>query len=443
VEEAYPMAAAREILAGKALYRDIWFDKPPLFPAFYLLWGASPGWLLRLAGALFVWFCSWSAWFAARRLWSDREGLIAAALLAFYLIFGIPAAVVALTPDLLMIPLHLLAVAAAVSGLPFIAGAVAGAALWVNGKALFVLAACLLWQWRRIPALAAGVILAGLPGVLWLFADGSFDSYWLQVWQWGTAYSRDVPFSDVYSEGFRRTLNWAGFHAAALLAAFWALRPNESNRLRLAGWLALSLAAALLGGRYFPRYFFHLLPVAAVIGARGFAILPKRYAVLVAALLVIPAARFGPRYAMLAADLAAGRQHQWQDLALEQDSRSAASYLRTHAAPSDTLLVWGYRPEVYPLSGLHAGTRFLDSQPLNGVLADRHLTQSVPTFPELASRNRAEVSSGPPPAWIADGLGPLNPALRVFSGAGLAPWEGLYERRAATRFFVLYRLKRQ
>ena len=36
VEEGYPLAAAREILAGKPLYSDIWFDKPPLFPLAYM-----------------------------------------------------------------------------------------------------------------------------------------------------------------------------------------------------------------------------------------------------------------------------------------------------------------------------------------------------------------------------------------------------------------------
>ncbi len=30
VEEAYPAAAAIQILNGKMLYRDVWFDKPPL-----------------------------------------------------------------------------------------------------------------------------------------------------------------------------------------------------------------------------------------------------------------------------------------------------------------------------------------------------------------------------------------------------------------------------
>ena len=51
---------------------------------------------------------------------------------------------------------------------------------------------------------------------------------------------------------------------------------------------------------------------------------------------------------------------------------------RSQANAGDTLFVWGYRPEIYVYTGLPAATRFLDSQPLTGVPADRHLTQSEP-----------------------------------------------------------------
>ena len=43
VEEAYPAAAAIQILHGKTIYRDFWFDKPPLVPALYLALGRSRG----------------------------------------------------------------------------------------------------------------------------------------------------------------------------------------------------------------------------------------------------------------------------------------------------------------------------------------------------------------------------------------------------------------
>ena len=45
--DTLPLAAAGQMLHGKALYRDIWFDKPPLVPVFYLLSGARDGWALR------------------------------------------------------------------------------------------------------------------------------------------------------------------------------------------------------------------------------------------------------------------------------------------------------------------------------------------------------------------------------------------------------------
>ena len=51
-EEDLPLAAALQMGHGSVLYRDIWFDKPPLVPAIYLLWGAKIGPVLRIAGAV-------------------------------------------------------------------------------------------------------------------------------------------------------------------------------------------------------------------------------------------------------------------------------------------------------------------------------------------------------------------------------------------------------
>ena len=62
VEEAYPMAAATELLRGKILYRDIWFDKPPLYAWFYVLCGAAAGWPLRLLSSLYLLAGCWAAW---------------------------------------------------------------------------------------------------------------------------------------------------------------------------------------------------------------------------------------------------------------------------------------------------------------------------------------------------------------------------------------------
>src|ERR1035441_5873005 len=65
-EETLPLAAAAQMARGKVLYRDVWFDKPPLLAAAYLACGARDGFPLRLAGALYVLLACWIAWRFAR-----------------------------------------------------------------------------------------------------------------------------------------------------------------------------------------------------------------------------------------------------------------------------------------------------------------------------------------------------------------------------------------
>src|SRR5258706_14666411 len=50
-EEDLPMAAATQMQFGRTLYRDVWFDKPPLLASINLAWHVRTGWPLRVAGA--------------------------------------------------------------------------------------------------------------------------------------------------------------------------------------------------------------------------------------------------------------------------------------------------------------------------------------------------------------------------------------------------------
>jgi hypothetical protein len=444
VEEAYPMAAARAMLSGKTLYRDIWFDKPPLFPGFYTLFGAGMGWPLRLAGALFVGFAAWAAWWAARRLWGqpgDAAGW-AALLTAFFLTFDFPAAAMALTPDLLAMPFHLLAIGALAAGQPLLAGAFCGVALGFNGKALLILLVCLLWRWWEAPRILAGfaVPVAVLAG--WMVVQGCLSDQWRQVWVWGAAYSRDTPLVHPVLEGLRRTFNWAGFHLAIVAAASWTLFRERDRRWRLLCWIAISLASVWMGWRFFPRYFFQLLPALALPAARGFSLAPPRWRAALLALLAIPLLRFLPPSAQLGAETLQDRPHASRDLALFEDSRRAAAIVASSPGRERTALVWGYRPELYALADLTPGTRFLDSQPLSGVIADRHLTDSRQTFSVLSRDNRKALLATRPPEWILDGLGPINGQLAVFNGpTGLAPWSALYSEAGRSATVIVYARK--
>lgn len=433
VDEAYGMAAARRMLEGAGLYRDIWFDKPPLYAWVYLAWGAETGWPLRVGGALFALLCCWLAARTAEALFSPREGFAAGALMAFFLAFDHPSSLISLAPDLLLVPFTLAAVWAAQANRPAAAALAAAAGLLANAKAAVLFPLLLVWRPRAAPRIAAAWAAGAL--AVWFAAGG-----WREpVWEWGMLYSRQALFANPVAEGLVRTLNWAGFHAALVLGAALYFFRREDGRWRLLAWVAAALVMTAAGMRFFPRYYFALLPPLTIAAARGLC-LPRRpwVTALLALALAVPAVRFGARHiATLRAEPRAMR-----DLALWSDARDAADLIRNLARPGDTLLVWGYRPELNVLARLPGATRFLDSQPLTGVIADRHLTNSTSAAPQLAARHRRELAATRP-TFIADGLGPLNPSLAIGQYQDLREWLAQYEPVAATRGVQVYRRRAQ
>jgi hypothetical protein len=429
-EETLPLAAAQQMRAGHLLYRDIWFDKPPFAPMLYTALGGEAGWRLRVAGALYAWLCCWIAWGFARDLWGRREGFWCAGLLGFFLIFDFPSSAIPLAADQLMLAPHLAAVWMAYRRRPLWAGALAGVAFAISPKGVLVLAVCAWWtpSW----ALLAGFV--GITGAAsaWMWSAGALGGYWDEVWRWGRVYAGTTFVDAPLKNGLLRTLNWAGFHAAIVIAAVeQASWPVPSERRRWLVWLAVSLAGVAAGLRFFPRYYFQILPVVVLLAARGFAEMRGRRR-LVALLLLIPLARFAPTYLMAARD--AG----WRDTAMDRDSRAAAAMVSALAKPGDTLFVWGFRPEIYVYSHLPAATRFLDSQPLTGVPADRHLTQSAPVETRESRARRAELAASQP-TFVVDGLGEYNRHLALTEFGDLRAWMAAYREVGRSVGSVIYR----
>ena len=438
-EEDLPMAAADQMKFGKTLYRDVWFDKPPLLASIYLAWGVRTGWVLRVAGALYALLACALAFWLARDLWGRTEGLWAAGLLGFFLIFDFPSAVIPLAADLTMLAPHLAAVWLACRRQAFWSGVFAGVAFLINAKGLFVLAACAFWCWPGIAPLALGFLASNAIAAAWLAWTGALLPYFDQVWRWGFLYAGSTFLEHPVRAAFARTAEWLGFHSALVIAALWGARDSCAPEIRwkMFAWAALSFAAAVVGWRFFPRYFFQVLPVLVIAASRGFALLNRRR-IIALALLLIPLVRFGPRYVWLARDLAEGRPHQWNDVAMDQDSRAAARLVRGVAHPGDTLFVWGFRPDLYVYTALPAATRFLDSQPLTGVPADRHLTQSAPVATGFAHANRVALTRSEP-TFIMDGLSLYNPALAIDRYPDLQPWLARYREVGRSGMIIIYR----
>jgi hypothetical protein len=181
----------------------------------------------------------------------------------------------------------------------------------------------------------------------------------------------------------------------------------------------------VLGWRFFPRYFFLLLPALTIAAARR-----PRLIAFTAVLLAIPLIRFAPRYINL---------NNWTDLALDEDSRAASRIALGAAQPSSTLYVWGYRPEMFVYTGLKPATKYLECQALTGVPADRHLTQAEVVLTEGTHEAREELVRAMPDILI-DGLSPYNPALSMDHYPELKPWLANYREIGRTKGSIIYAL---
>ena len=153
---------------------------------------------------------------------------------------------------------------------------------------------------------------------------------------------------------------------------------------------------------------------------------------MVALLLLIPLTRFGPTYLTALTD-PAGAIPQWTATAAPPPPLSRRRQAGRHA------LRLGIPAGDLRLPALPAATLFLDSQPLTGVPADRHLTQSTPVEtgkPGSAAPNWRR----PGPRLGARRPGPLQPAPRPDPFLpDLRDWLAHYHPIGRTTETVIYR----
>ena len=442
-DEDYHLAAALNLLHGRVPYRDFWYDKPPLSAIYYWLIGGYAGWPLRLFDAAYAVLACYLMYRLARVWWSEREGQVAAVLLAFFLTFYLPSAVIAFAADALMIAPHIAAVYFAFSGRAWQAGALCAVAFLANAKALFVLAVCGIWLLGSLPMLLIGFAVPLLLASDLAVAAAAWAGYCEQVWRWGWIYAAQSPVLHPFAIGVTRSLHWLGFHAALAGGAGVALwRSERRDRWRLASWLLISFAAVCLGTRFAPHYFLQLLPAMVVAAARGLVLAWRRRPALTIALasvaLLVPFVRFGPRYASLAYDNMTGKKVQWSDVVMDQDARAVAEVIRSGARAGDTLFVWGYRPDIYVYTRLTSDSKFWDSQALTGVPADRHLQAKDAIYGGAAAADRMDFVRSRP-VWVVDGLGLLNPRLAPAVYPELREWLKQYRVVGRTRLSVVYK----
>jgi hypothetical protein len=431
-DEDYHLAAAIQMTHGRMPYRDFWYDKPPLAALFYSLIGGYGGWPLRVLDIVYVLACCWMAYKLANAWWGEREGRAAALLLSFFMAFYLTSATIPLAVDGLLLLPHLAAIYFAFQRRPLLSGLCCALGLLVNVKGVFVAVTCALWLAGDWALFAAGLAAPLALGTAIGAAFGLLPGFYQQVWQWGLIYAGTKNSAAL---GLRRSADWLGFHAALLAGVIAARRDIQ---YRAAAWLVLSWLPLLMGNHFAPRYFFQVLPVMVIFGSRGLVISSDSlWKLLLAVLLLIPAVRFGPRYAELIRDNIQHRHTTWPDAALDIDAQQVANLINARKHAGDSLLVWGYRPDIYVYTRLLPAGKFWDSQPLDGVPADRHLESSRANAAIPAAANRAELLKTEP-TFVVDGLGLLNPALALGQFPDLKPWLDNYRLVATTKLTRIY-----
>ncbi|MCA9911494.1 MAG: glycosyltransferase family 39 protein, partial [Anaerolineae bacterium] len=417
----------RGLLQGKTPYIDLWNPKPPAVFFVYALamqiFGQTTIALRAIDLLLMPPLLASSAWIGAR-LFSRRVGLWAALLVA---VFYFTETFWTLTQNdgIAVLPMCLALVCvlkaadqtARAPAWALASGALMGVVVWFKYPfALFapVLVLAYAFEVRRraeqpsfsmsawlrfiIPAALGGLIVIGA-GVIWLVQAGAWDAFVESV-RVTASYTALGAQPDALAEALLTALSfrWSHWGLLFVLAGVGLVTENQiklrrttphplapsphaergdirQSRLFFAlVWLGIAFVIMLVQLRGYDYHWLPMLPPLVLLGALGLTRLLDlaaswRWTNLLAVLVlfailingIYPRAwayltgqedrlTYGDRF--VAGEFVAG------------ESERVADYLRAQNVPGDSLYIWGFRPEVYYLSGLNPPTRFIFQFPL-------------------------------------------------------------------------------
>ncbi|MGA9771348.1 MAG: glycosyltransferase family 39 protein [Blastocatellia bacterium] len=384
--------AAEEILRGRTLYREIYFDKPPaialVYAGLFKLFGAH-----ILTIRLFTIICSITIsivlYLFGKQLYDRRTGLLAAAMFTIFSTTYQEGHFQGLNTDFLMaLPYtagaYLLTRARADNSiarrLSFCGGMLIGIASQINPKAafnivFFALFLFLARKWQTggertggvsLFAFAlAGLATGALPFLIYIAATKSFSFYWLYVWDWGARYARYYPAWKTARSALTQSFDYFAGNNTLLIALVFVvisvIKRSGSKQgdteaastadfradVTLLIWLGASYAGLAVGGRFFGHYFFQILPALCLIGARGIIgivrlrnqtttrkwNLRRALMALLAVGFIVTLVRYHSRTAILAADWVRGSKSaatlEWFHEKLNREERMVATAVRS------------------------------------------------------------------------------------------------------------------
>jgi 4-amino-4-deoxy-L-arabinose transferase-like glycosyltransferase len=409
---------AQRMLLGEVPYRDVFDQKPPgVFVAYLLafaVFGSTVEGIHLLAG-LWTLVTGVALFATVRRVAGELEAGFALVVFAPMSVDPRLFATAANTEVFMLLPMvaSTWCVARGVTrgdpgpggtGWWLAAGVLGGVACAFKQVAvtnlLFAAAAALLGgaaggtvRWRRLVALAAGVLLAWLPIVGAFVALDAFAPFLDAVLLHNLRYSSSVG----WGEGVARLLLAAshqapGFAVVWLLAASALLVPRVAPpraRAFLGAWWAASFAGVAIGLYFRPHYFVQLLPaLAGLCGVTlGAALRPWLSRPGPLAALGMPAVgvlvALGPQLLGQTATLRAANPTALSRAIYGMnpfpEAQEIAAYIRNTSGPDDAVFVLGSEPEILFHAERRSATRYIFAYPLTG------------DFPDVLERQREVV----------------------------------------------------
>ena len=290
--------AGEEIVRGKSLYREIYFDKPPglalVYAFLFWIFGAHVI-TIRLFTIVYSIAISAVLYLFGSRLYDKRVGLWAAAMFAVFSTTYTTGHVQGLGTDFLMALPYTAGAYLLVRSirdrthqawLAIAGGVLVGVAFQINPKGIFdlIFFAVLLLAWRRWSARHAGrlndsagtdiggdnndemsrlwlfalatlgLVLGSLPFLLYIGATRSLQEYWAYVWDWGARYGSYNPLSKAFVAGLTRSIDYFALNNTLLitLVIVCAITVRQAtHRLDKTDALSQTAAVGISGPHWF------------------------------------------------------------------------------------------------------------------------------------------------------------------------------------------------
>ncbi|HET8945315.1 MAG TPA: glycosyltransferase family 39 protein [Dehalococcoidia bacterium] len=398
-DEGVYATVAQGLLNGQVPYRDLFDNKPPLVYAWYALSFTLFGEHVmapRILAAVLLSLTTLSLFGQARMVFPKPVAYVAAGL--FGLSTGLPfVALHANTEAYMLLPLVTSLVAFTVGvrrgGIRWflLSGALCGAAMMTKQVAFWNLAAlvgvavALRWKtdgfsfrtFRPSACLIAGASAAvGLVAVPFALT-GSLDELFYANVSYNWLYVGVLSYSERMADFASGTAYVAAIAAPLAGGAIWGFltlvrRRKQPLDYLILAWALASAAGVATGGRFFPHYFLHLMPAAAVLTALViYELTTKRRiapigrpAMAVAALMVIVSLGtigvmyLAPRAAEQRLAESVAEQKEW-----ESNSRQLGEYIAARTTPEDEIFNFGREAQIYFYADRSPAVRYFSDWP--------------------------------------------------------------------------------